>query len=203
MERTDAVLEMLKFSMRNTIISFADKYYEPFAMRRVFLFKTRLKFWREFFITLKCIAKSGGFVKTGLKYLRNDFKSEIKNISQTESSITSNNSNTNINKVYIITNLFLENINCDFIKDKNIAFVSLSIDKMEHKDKWLKMIEEEDLKGIQILADKDWSSDFVTAYNIEGIPRFILLDQEGNIVNSNAPRPSDPNLKEVLNTLQL
>ena len=65
------------------------------------------------------------------------------------------------------------------------------------------MIEEEDLKGIQILADKDWSSDFVTAYNIEGIPRFILLDQEGNIVNSNAPRPSDPNLKEVLNTLQL
>jgi len=88
-------------------------------------------------------------------------------------------------------------------KGKNIAFVSLSIDKMENKDKWLKMIEEEDLKGIQILADKDWSSDFVTAYNIEGIPRFILLDQEGNIVNSNAPRPSDPNLKEVLNTLQL
>jgi len=88
-------------------------------------------------------------------------------------------------------------------KGKNIAFVSLSIDKMENKEKWLKMIEEEDLKGIQILADKDWSSDFVTAYNIEGIPRFILLDQAGNIVNSNAPRPSDPNLKAVLNTLEL
>ena len=88
-------------------------------------------------------------------------------------------------------------------KGKNIAFVSLSIDKMEHKEKWLKMIQDEDLKGIQIMADKDWNSDFVTAYNIEGIPRFILVDQEGNILNSNAPRPSDPALKEVLNTLQL
>ena len=88
-------------------------------------------------------------------------------------------------------------------KGKNIAFVSLSIDKMEHKEKWLKMIKDENLKGIQILADKDWNSDFVTAYNITGIPRFILLDKEGNIVSSNAPRPSDPNLKEVLNTLEL
>jgi hypothetical protein len=88
-------------------------------------------------------------------------------------------------------------------KGKDIAFVSLSIDKMEHKDKWLKMIEDENLGGIQILADQDWNSDFVTAYNIKGIPRFILIDKEGNIVNANAPRPSDPYLKEVLSTLAL
>ena len=88
-------------------------------------------------------------------------------------------------------------------KGKNIAFVSLSIDKMEHKDKWLKMIEDEDLKGIQLLADQDWNSEFVTSYNITGIPRFILLDQEGNIVNSNAPRPSDPMLQDVLSSLEL
>ncbi|MGI9530420.1 redoxin family protein [Lutimonas sp.] len=88
-------------------------------------------------------------------------------------------------------------------KGKNIAFVSLSIDKMEHKEKWLQMIKDEDLKGIQIMADNDWSSDFVTAYKIQGIPRFILIDTEGNIVDSNAPRPSDPYLKEVLNGLAL
>lgn len=88
-------------------------------------------------------------------------------------------------------------------KGKNIAFVSLSIDKMEHKEKWLKMIEDEDLKGIQLLADQDWNSEFVTSYNITGIPRFILLDQEGNIVNSNAPRPSDPMLQDVLSSLEL
>ena len=88
-------------------------------------------------------------------------------------------------------------------KGKDIAFVSLSIDKMEQKDKWLKMIEDEDLKGIQVIADKDWNSDFITAYKIKGIPRFILVDKEGNIINSDAPRPSDPSLKEVLNTLEL
>ncbi|MCA0931967.1 TlpA family protein disulfide reductase [Lutimonas saemankumensis] len=88
-------------------------------------------------------------------------------------------------------------------KGKNIAFVSLSIDKMENKDKWLKMIEDEDLRGIQLLADNDWNSDFVTSYNIRGIPRFILLDDQGNILDSNAPRPSDPNLKDILDGLSL
>ena len=97
---------------------------------------------------------------------------------------------------------YLKEIDDEF-KGKDIAFVSLSIDKMEHKEKWLKMIQEEKLQGIQVLADKDWNSDFVTAFNIKGIPRFILLDKNGNIVDANAPRPSDPNLKGLLNSLEL
>ena len=97
---------------------------------------------------------------------------------------------------------YLKEIDDEF-KGKDIAFVSLSIDKMERKEKWLKMIQEEKLQGIQVLADKDWNSDFVTAFNIKGIPRFILLDKNGNIVDANAPRPSDPNLKGLLNSLEL
>jgi thiol-disulfide isomerase/thioredoxin len=97
---------------------------------------------------------------------------------------------------------YLKEIDDEF-KGKDIAFVSLSIDKMEHKEKWLKMIQDEKLQGIQVLADKDWNSDFVTAYNIKGIPRFILLDKNGNIVDANAPRPSDPGLKGLLNSLEL
>lgn len=97
---------------------------------------------------------------------------------------------------------FLKDLDEEY-KGKDIAFVSLSIDKMEHKEKWLKMIKDEDLKGIQIIADKDWNSEFVSAYNIKGIPRFILIDKEGNIIDSNAPRPSDPNLKEVLEELEI
>ncbi len=97
---------------------------------------------------------------------------------------------------------YLKEIQAEF-KDKDISFVSLSIDKMEHKDKWLNMVKEEQLSGIQIMADKDFRSDFVTAYNINAIPRFILIDKEGNILNANAPRPSDPRLKELLETLSL
>ena len=84
--------------------------------------------------------------------------------------------------------------------DKNIAIVSLSIDKASNKDKWLKMVADEELTGIQIMADND---DFAVAYNISGIPRFILIDPEGNIVDSNAPRPSDPRLRQIFNSLNL
>ncbi len=97
---------------------------------------------------------------------------------------------------------FLKKLDTEY-QDKDIVFVSLSIDKMEHKDKWLKMVKDEQLQGIQIMADKEWNSDFVTAYNIKGIPRFILIDKEGNIVDANAPRPSNPNLKELLNSLDI
>lgn len=97
---------------------------------------------------------------------------------------------------------FLKELNEEF-KNSNLAIVSLSIDKQENKDKWLKMVKDENLKGVQIMADKDWTSDFVTAYNIRGIPRFILIDPEGNIYDANAPRPSNPNLKELLKGLDI
>lgn len=91
----------------------------------------------------------------------------------------------------------------DAFKGKDIAFVSLSIDKPEHKEKWLKMIEDEQLQGIQIIAENAFNSEFITAYNINAIPRFILLDKEGNILDANAPRPSEPRLKKLLNSLEL
>ena len=97
---------------------------------------------------------------------------------------------------------FLKEMDATY-KDTNLAIVSLSIDQMKHKDKWLQMIKDEQLTGIHVLADNDWNSEFVQAYSITGIPRFILIDTEGNIISANAPRPSDPALKEMLSTLNL
>lgn len=88
-------------------------------------------------------------------------------------------------------------------KDKNLAIISLSIDKMEHKERWLQMIENENLSGIQLLADNEWNSDFISAYNIRMIPRFILLDKNGTVIDANAPNPSNPALQEILNNLEL
>jgi thiol-disulfide isomerase/thioredoxin len=85
--------------------------------------------------------------------------------------------------------------------DKNIAFVSMSIDRKKDYDKWRKMVEEEELSGIQLFAPNDWNSDFVDDYGIMGIPRFILIDPEGNIVNANAPRPSSVKLIDLFNEL--
>lgn len=81
---------------------------------------------------------------------------------------------------------------------KNIEFVSISIDDRKDHEKWKKMVADKELKGIQLFADADWKSDFVKKYAIDGIPRFILLDAEGKIVNADAPRPSDPKLIDLL-----
>lgn len=78
--------------------------------------------------------------------------------------------------------------------NKNIQFVSISIDNKEDHEKWKKMIVDKKLGGIQLFADNDWKSQFIEDYLIKGIPRFILIDPNGIIVNSNAPRPSNKKL---------
>jgi len=87
--------------------------------------------------------------------------------------------------------------------NKNIEFVSISIDVEGKYDAWKKMVTDKALSGVQLLADKNWKSDFVAAYEIKGIPRFILIDPNGDIVSANAPRPSSPDLINLFNELKL
>lgn len=86
---------------------------------------------------------------------------------------------------------------------KNIAFVSISVDTKKDYEKWKKMVTDKQLGGIQLIADNDWNSQFALDYSITSIPRFILLDPDGKIVNADAPRPSDPGLTTLLNGLKL
>lgn len=88
-------------------------------------------------------------------------------------------------------------------KDKNIAFVSISIDREKEEGQWRNMIKEKNMGGIQLWAGKNSPVEFTERYFIQGIPRFILLDPNGNIIKHNAPRPSDKKLVELLNGLKL
>lgn len=81
---------------------------------------------------------------------------------------------------------------------RNIAFVSISCDR--NKEAWKKMIGEKQLGGIQLNGGEN--SDFMKAYMIRGIPRFILLDREGKILNADMSRPSDSRTVEVLEALE-
>jgi thiol-disulfide isomerase/thioredoxin len=85
--------------------------------------------------------------------------------------------------------------------ESNIQFVSVSIDAIKDFEKWKEFIVDKELGGIQLYADGDWKSSIITDYAIEGIPRFILVDPEGNIVSADAPRPSDSKLTEMLDGL--
>jgi thiol-disulfide isomerase/thioredoxin len=84
---------------------------------------------------------------------------------------------------------------------KNIEFVSISTDRRNKYQAWKNMIKNKEMGGVQLFAGEDQS--FSQAYEIRGIPRFILIDPEGNIVDANAPRPSEPRLKELFNSLNI
>ena len=91
--------------------------------------------------------------------------------------------------------------------NKNIEFVSISTDEsrrsggswVEAENKWRNFVKKKNMKGVQLWSGQDNS--FQQAYQITGIPRFILIDPEGKIVDANAARPSDPKLKMLLNSL--
>lgn len=88
-------------------------------------------------------------------------------------------------------------------KDKDIKFIGVSIDRPEDEDKWRQMIQDLGFKNTQLLADAELESQFIKDYYIQAIPRFILLDREGRILDHDAPRPSEPELKEILNALDI
>jgi thiol-disulfide isomerase/thioredoxin len=73
-------------------------------------------------------------------------------------------------------------------KDKPVSFLTISID--EDKGAWKKMATSKNMGGLQWIAEKAWKSDLNLYFLVNSIPRFILLDREGKIIDSNAERPS-------------
>lgn len=92
---------------------------------------------------------------------------------------------------------FLQKLEHEF-KNKNIHFVSISVDKQSDKKKWQDYVKDNSLTGIQIMADKDFSSDFIQTFQVASIPRFILLAPDGKVISSDADRPSNPALRVQL-----
>jgi len=87
--------------------------------------------------------------------------------------------------------------------DKKIDFVSISVDDKKDYEKWKKFIKDKQMVGIQLYADNSWGSQFIQDYVIDGIPRFILIDPDGNIISGDAPRPSDEALVKLFDELKI
>lgn len=88
---------------------------------------------------------------------------------------------------------FMKSLEKKFRK-KRIAFVSISSEK--NRGKWAEMLRIEEMTGIQLNTGGDKS--FMEAYGVEGIPRFILLDKKGRILEMDMTRPSDPETEKKL-----
>ena len=80
---------------------------------------------------------------------------------------------------------------------KEIVFLGLSVDA--DKNKWEDKVLSGTLSGIQLYLGNQ--SGFLTDYEVATIPRFILLDKEGKIVDSDMSRPSSDKTAEFLAAL--
>jgi len=79
-------------------------------------------------------------------------------------------------------------------KKENIQFVALSTD--EDSQKWYLSAKNKSKSVLQWHTDN--SKLFASAYDLETIPRFILIDPNGNFVNAKLPYPSEPSFEMLL-----
>jgi thiol-disulfide isomerase/thioredoxin len=91
-----------------------------------------------------------------------------------------------------------------YTKGKKISLLYVSIDKPEKKEKWKEFIAKYNLIGSHILASEDLISDIwdqVGDVGTTGIPRYIIFDKNGDLIEKNANRPSDG--KKLFNQLEV
>ena len=81
---------------------------------------------------------------------------------------------------------------------RDVVFLGVSTDKSADRQKWLDMIAEKELAGVQLHAGDRARLELSAPYRISGIPRFILVDRNGNIISSDAPRPGSAEIRPVL-----
>ncbi len=81
------------------------------------------------------------------------------------------------------------------LKNKGVEILYISLDGDQNKDRWNNMIKYYDLRGNHIHANQKLKTDLRKKLGSYGIPRYLIIDKQGNIVNNNAPRPS--NLSEL------
>lgn len=80
--------------------------------------------------------------------------------------------------------------------NKDVVFLYISID--DDAAKWRKAIEEDKIEGIHLLSKGGNNSVVAKAFNISGIPRYVIIGRDGKILDNEATRPSQPETYQAL-----
>ena len=82
----------------------------------------------------------------------------------------------------------MEKLAAKYKGDKRINMISISFD--DNRGKWLKKLAADKPKWAQYICPENFKSTLCREYDIDGIPRFLMFDKDGNIISLDAPRPS-------------
>ena len=87
------------------------------------------------------------------------------------------------------------------LKDKNpdVQFVYFSMDKTE--EAWKKGIEKYNIQGDHYYMGNNWKSEFSTSIDLNWIPRYIILDQNGKIAKYYSVKAEDPDVQLTIDSL--
>jgi thiol-disulfide isomerase/thioredoxin len=75
------------------------------------------------------------------------------------------------------------------VRDKDVVFVNFSLQSTETD--WKALIKENHIEGENYLFSDDATKLFMGTYRLSGYPSYILINKQGQIVSTNAPRPSE------------
>lgn len=82
----------------------------------------------------------------------------------------------------------------------DVEFVYFSMDKTP--EAWKKGIEKYAIEGNHYYMGNNWKSDFSTSIDLNWIPRYIILDQEGKIAKYYSVKADDPEVQATINRLR-
>ncbi|MBP7270659.1 MAG: TlpA family protein disulfide reductase [Bacteroidia bacterium] len=82
---------------------------------------------------------------------------------------------------------------------KKVVFLYISIDSKQ--ESWKKAVQDMGIQGENVISPGDWNSEVCTFFQVYSIPRYMLMNAKGEIVDFNAKRPNDPALLQDLRRL--
>lgn len=91
---------------------------------------------------------------------------------------------------------YFEKLVSKFQDNDKIQFVSISIDS--DKEAWKKKLETDRPQWQQYILTRENSKKFLSDWGISGIPRFIMINADGTIFSSEAPRPSETKTTSII-----
>lgn len=84
-------------------------------------------------------------------------------------------------------------------EQKKIVFLYISIDRSEAA--WKGAVNKYKIDGEHVFSPGGWRSTAAKHFQVGSIPRYMLIDKKGNIVDSKAKRPSDPKIADDIRKL--
>ncbi|MDB4835201.1 TlpA family protein disulfide reductase [Cyclobacteriaceae bacterium] len=83
-----------------------------------------------------------------------------------------------------------------FAIQQPIEFIYINLDKKEAR--WKNAIQAKSITGTHIFASRALENDLEKNYGAKSIPRYIIFNKNGELINNDAPRPSDFGITEIL-----